>query len=145
MYIPIIKNSPKPAYQQITEGVRKQILTGELKPAEELPSIRQLAQDIQVSVITIRRAYGDLEREGLIYSRPGLGSYVADLAKGELNRLKIELLKPVLEEVACLAKEIELESEQVLFMLADMLKDCSKGEAGNHMNKPDFEGSEDNE
>ncbi|MDW7673295.1 MAG: GntR family transcriptional regulator [Bacillota bacterium] len=123
MYINIIKNSPKPAYQQIMESVQKQILTGELKPEDELPSIRQLAQDIQVSVITIRRAYSDLENQGLIYSRPGVGSYVAQLEEDKLSEMKIELVVPLLAEVVRLTGELRLNSTAVEDLFKKMLEE----------------------
>jgi GntR family transcriptional regulator len=125
MYIPIIKNSPKPAYQQITDSIRKRVLTGELKPNEDLPSIRQLAQDTQVSVITIRRAYSDLENEGLIYSRPGLGYYVAQLTEEQLEELKLEWVMPLLEEVALTAAELGLKPARLLSLLDQLLSDSS--------------------
>jgi GntR family transcriptional regulator len=75
----IISNaSPKPIYSQIEERIRAAIMAGEAKPGEELPSIRGLAQDLRVSVITTKRAYDDLEREGFIVTSPGRGSYVAE-------------------------------------------------------------------
>jgi GntR family transcriptional regulator len=75
----IISNaSPKPIYLQIEECIRAAIMSGEAKAGEELPSIRRLAQDLRVSVITTKRAYDDLERELFIVTSPGRGSYVAE-------------------------------------------------------------------
>lgn len=127
MYINIIKNSPKPAYQQITESIRKRILTRELQVDEELPSIRQLAQDTKVSMITVRRAYSDLEREGLIYSRPGMGYYVAELEKGDIDDVKLELIIPLLQEVVSMARELRLNPDQVQSLLGRMLTDQEEG------------------
>jgi GntR family transcriptional regulator len=68
----------RPMYVQIVEQVRHRIAVGDWPPGHELPSIRALAAASQVSVITIKRAYFDLEREGLIVTRQGRGSFVAD-------------------------------------------------------------------
>ena len=68
----------RPMYLQITEQIRRRIATGDWPAGHELPSIRALAADTQVSVITIKRAYSDLEREGVIVTRQGKGTFVAE-------------------------------------------------------------------
>ncbi len=70
----------RPMYLQITEQIRRRIATGDWPPGHELPSIRALAADTQVSVITVKRAYSDLEREGVIVTRQGKGTFVAERA-----------------------------------------------------------------
>ena len=77
MEIYISNSSGVPIYAQITDQIRTQILTGELKEGEALPSIRQLAKDLRISVITTKRAYEDLEQGGFINTLPGKGSFVA--------------------------------------------------------------------
>lgn len=67
----------EPIYGQITRQIRDKILTGELQEGDALPSIRLLAKELRISVITTKRAYEDLEREGYIYTQPGRGSFVA--------------------------------------------------------------------
>jgi GntR family transcriptional regulator len=69
---------PRPLYLQIIEQVKRRVAVGDLEPGMELPSIRELAAGLQVSVITIKRAYLELEREGVIATRQGKGSVVAD-------------------------------------------------------------------
>jgi len=87
----IIKNSSGlPIYQQIKDQVKQAILSDELDEGEALPSIRQLAADLKVSVITTTRSYGELEQEGFIVNVPGKGCYVApknsDLIREQLLR-----------------------------------------------------------
>ena len=73
----IIENaSPLPIYEQIIQQVRSQILSGELKEGEMLPSMRVLAKELRISVITTKRAYEELERDGFIVSITGKGSFV---------------------------------------------------------------------
>lgn len=71
--------SPEPLHAQISRQIRAKVLARELSDDDALPSIRALARDTRVSVITIQRAYDDLEREGLLRSRPGKGFFVAAL------------------------------------------------------------------
>ena len=77
MNIIISNANDKPIYEQITTQVKNAILSGELHPGEGLPSIRALAKDLRVSVITTKRAYEELEREGFITTVPGKGCFVA--------------------------------------------------------------------
>ena len=75
----LIRNaSDKPIYQQIAEQIQHLILSGELKAGEALPSMRLLAKELRISVITTKRAYEDLERDGFILTQPGRGSFVAE-------------------------------------------------------------------
>ena len=68
----------RPMYLQITEQIRQRVAAGDWPPGKELPSIRALAADLSVSVITVKRAYLDLETEGVIVTRHGKGSFIAD-------------------------------------------------------------------
>ena len=75
----IISNaSGKPIYEQITVQIKSQILSGALTAGDALPSMRTLAKELRISVITTKRAYEDLERDGFILTQPGRGSFVAD-------------------------------------------------------------------
>ena len=76
MNINVQTKSGIPIYEQIERQIKSMIVNGELKEGEMLPSIRALASDIKISVITIKRAYEDLEKEGMIYSVQGKGFYV---------------------------------------------------------------------
>ncbi len=77
MAIIISNSSAKPIYEQITEQVKAEILSGRRTAGDKMPSIRTLAKDLRVSVITTKRAYEELEREGFLETMPGRGSYVA--------------------------------------------------------------------
>ncbi len=73
----ISNSSPIPIYEQIKNSIIKQIMNDELKEDDPIPSIRNLAQDIKISVMTIKKAYDELEEEGYIISRQGKGTFVA--------------------------------------------------------------------
>ena len=85
MNIHITNNSGKALYEQIYDQIKTQILEGTLAAGEPLPTIRGLAKDLRISVITTSRAYSDLERDGYIYSVVGKGSFVAE-ANGQFVR-----------------------------------------------------------
>ena len=75
---PISPAAPKPLYEQIVDGIKREISAGRLAPHAPLPSFRALAEDLLVSLITVKRAYEELEREGLIYRKQGLGTFVSE-------------------------------------------------------------------
>lgn len=106
MHISISQRSDIPIYQQLEEQVIQQVLTGELPGGYKLPSIRSLAQELHISVITVKKAYEELERDGYIITMAGRGSYVAhqndkQLAKSQLLRIE-HLLEAAVDEAVVL-------------------------------------------
>jgi GntR family transcriptional regulator len=85
-------------YQQIVDRIKREISEGRLKPGVALPSFRAFAEDLLVSVITVKRAYEELEREGIIYRRQGLGTFVADLGHHRSRETKLEAARYLLRE-----------------------------------------------
>jgi GntR family transcriptional regulator len=77
-WITVSPSDPRPLYLQVMEQIQRRVAVGDLAAGAELPSIRQLAADLKVSVITIKRAYLELERDGVIVTRQGKGSVVSD-------------------------------------------------------------------
>ena len=92
--IVLARASDRPAYQQIIDQVKQRIASGDWKPGKELPSIRGLASEVRVSVITVRRAYLELERERIIVTRQGIGSFVSE----EVSKLDLRLQKQELTQ-----------------------------------------------
>ena len=78
MNIIISNSSDKPIYEQIRAQIKQMIISGELQAGDQLPSMRMLAKELRISVITTKRAYEDLERDGFIYTVVGKGSFVAE-------------------------------------------------------------------
>ena len=78
MQIYLSNAGQEPIYAQITRQIKQQILSGALRPGDALPSIRLLARELRISVITTKRAYEDLERDGFILTQQGRGSFVAE-------------------------------------------------------------------
>lgn len=85
---PITAAAPGPLYRQIGDAIQAEIRAGHLRPGAPLPSYRLLAEQLLVSVITVKRAYEELERDGCIYRKQGLGTFVADAADKQSLRLR---------------------------------------------------------
>ncbi|NGM80863.1 GntR family transcriptional regulator [Paenibacillus sp. 7124] len=99
MNIILSNSSGEPIYAQIVSQIRQLILQGELAAGDPLPSIRQLAKDLQISVITTKRAYEELEREGLVNSLVGKGSFVSGMNQQYIREQRCRLLEEKMKEV----------------------------------------------
>jgi GntR family transcriptional regulator len=109
-----------PLYEQIVEQVRQQIMAGELAAGAALPSLRALAGELRVSLITTTRAYNDLAAEGLIVNVPGKGSFVAQIDPDEARRNSLERAREGLRQVVARTGHTGLVSLQELTaMLAE--------------------------
>ena len=104
-------------YEQIVNQLKNAIVTGELKANEALPSIRALAGDLGVSVITTKRAYEELEKEGLIRSVAGKGVYVCEYNTNYLKEKQLIMLAKRLSEVIGAAKQAGLSREEIKEMV----------------------------
>jgi GntR family transcriptional regulator len=98
MKIIISNSSPDPIYEQVTRQVKAQIISGDLGEGDSLPSIRKLAQELQISVITTKRAYEELEKEGFIDTVEGKGSFVAMQNKELLREKKMKIVEEKMAE-----------------------------------------------
>lgn len=117
MNINIQSKSSIPIYEQIKNQIKESIIAGEMKEGEPIPSIRILARDLKISVITTKRAYEELEKEGLIYSVAGKGFYVDNPDTGYLIEKKVQGLEEQLDAVLKLCKEAQLSKEEVKDMV----------------------------
>lgn len=117
MNIIISNSSEKPIYEQITDQIKNQIFNGELKEEDALPSIRNLAKELRISVITTKRAYEELERETFIQTVAGKGSYVAGQNKELLKEKRMKLIEDKLTEVIEESKFIDLSLDSLKGML----------------------------
>ena len=117
MKIIISNSSPDPIYEQITKQIKNQIISGQLAEGEALPSIRKLAQELHISVITTKRAYEDLEREGFIDTVAGKGSFVAIQNKEFLREKRMKVVEEKLSEAISEAKMLGISIEELKEML----------------------------
>ena len=119
----IISNiSDKPIYEQIYLQIKGAILRGDLKEGESLPSIRALAKDLRISVITTKRAFDDLERDGFIYSVQGKGSFVAAKNKETVREEYLKQAESKIEEAIVLGRTAGLSDEELKEIFFFILK-----------------------
>lgn len=117
MRIIISNTSNIPIYEQISTQIKEQILNGVLEEGASLPSIRGLAKDVQVSVITTKRAYEELEKEGFIETMQGKGSFVSMQNKELIIENKLQIIEEKLSEIVTDSKILGLKFSEVQVML----------------------------
>ena len=117
MNILIDNKSGAPIYDQIYSQVKSQIMSGELRENEQLPSIRGLANDLRISFITTKRAYEELEKDGFIYTIQAKGCYVAPKNLELLREDNLKKIEQHIEEIIRLAAACNLSREDVISML----------------------------
>jgi len=111
----IISNaSSLPIYEQIYTQIKNTVLLGDLAEGDLLPSIRQLAKDLRISVITTKRAYDELERDGFVYTVAGKGSYVAAKNTGIIREGQLKEIEEHMREIIRLAPACELSREDLI-------------------------------
>jgi GntR family transcriptional regulator len=120
---PISSAAEGPLYEQIASAVAREIAAQRLVPGDMLPSVRRLAADLLVSVITIKRAYEELERAGLIYSRQGVGAFVAEHAAASAGHDALGEVRAALHAAIGAARRARLTEPQVFQLLRTMLKE----------------------
>ena len=117
MEIVISNSSGKPIYEQITDQVKSQIMSGQLKAGDALPSMRALAQSLRISLITTKRAYNDLEAEGFIETVAGKGSFVAAQDPGLLREANLRLAEESIRRAVDVAKRGGISKEELTEMV----------------------------
>ncbi len=123
MLPPISPAAPGPLYEQIVGGVKREIAEGRLVPGAPLPSFRMLAEGLLVSVITVKRAYEELEHEGIIYRKQGLGTFVSEDGIARSREVKRERTRALLREALREGAEAGLSSRKVLGMMKELLEE----------------------
>jgi GntR family transcriptional regulator len=118
----IATGSPEPIYRQLVEQVRRLSAGGQLQPGDAMPSVREIAQALALNPMTVSKAYGLLEMEGVLARRRGLGMVVADSAPARPAD-RADLLRPTLERAAMEARQLELDPDTVLSLFATILKE----------------------
>ena len=118
MKILISHNSKEPIYEQIYNQIKNSILAGEITAGFALPSMRNMAKDLFVSVITTKRAYEELEKAGLIYSIVGKGSFVAEQNVEMIRERKQKIIENQLSEAITNCKEIGLQLSDIQQLVA---------------------------
>ena len=117
LFISLSPHSPDPLYKQVTDQIRDAIATGDLGSGDKLPSIRELGKALDVSLITIKRAYQDLEAQGYILSRHGLGCFVDRVDRADLRAKKLAELETKLIGLVRAAGKHGISKEDVINLM----------------------------
>ncbi|SDF30300.1 transcriptional regulator, GntR family [Massilia sp. PDC64] len=118
----IATGSSEPIYRQLVEQVRRLSASGQLRPGDEMPSVREIASALALNPMTVSKAYSLLEMEGVLARRRGLGMVVAESAPAQPAD-RVSLLRPTLERAALEARQLELDPDTVLSLFATILKE----------------------
>lgn len=122
----IATGSTEPIYRQLMDQIRRMVASGQLRHADVLPSVRDIAQTLTVNPMTVSKAYNMLEAEGLLERKRGMGMLVAARSEQKNNlQNRTELLRPTLTRAALEARQLELDSDTVLAMFELILKETS--------------------
>ncbi|WP_409340767.1 GntR family transcriptional regulator [Paenibacillus sp. MBLB4367] len=114
MNLSVSLTSGEPIYLQIKEQIKNQILAGQLQEGDPLPSIRNLAQTLKISVITTKRAYDDLEQEGLVASVSGKGTFVSGTNKHSIREIKFRELEEQIKSIVTQSRALGLKRNEVM-------------------------------
>jgi GntR family transcriptional regulator len=119
--IQVLPNSGVPIYRQLMEQLKAQVAGGRLPAGEFLPSVRQVAEELQVNPMTVSKAYSLLERDGVVELIRGQGMRVKEMATN--GKVRREAILPLLKQVAATAQQLALKPEQVIAQLKPLLED----------------------
>lgn len=123
---PVSAAAAKPLYEQIVEGIKREISAGRLKAHAPLPSFRVLAEDLLVSLITVKRAYEELEREGIIYRKQGLGTFVSEDGVNRSRAVKHVRAEELLRQALREGIEAGLSESELIAMTRKFLDEMDK-------------------
>ncbi len=111
--IVISQTNPDPLYKQVTDQIRDAIAKGNLPANMRLPSIRNMADELNISAITIKRAYANLESEGYIITRSGMGSFVAEINRDQLKENGLSEIRTNLEKIVIKAAKFGISKDEI--------------------------------
>lgn len=123
MQIIISNSSNKPIYEQIVSQIKAQIISGELKEGDSLPSMRLLAKELRISVITTKRAYEELEKDGFIVTATGRGSFVAEKNLELVRENSLKEIEEGFAEAIDIAKKTDIKKQELLDLLTILYDD----------------------
>ena len=119
---PLSAASPDALYQQIVDAIKREVAAGRLAPGSALPSFRVLAEQLLVSLITVKRAYEELEREGIIFRRQGLGTFVAEQGHDRTRAVRRAAAGQALAVAVKAGREAGMSDRELLQLLREALR-----------------------
>lgn len=120
MFIVVSPLNPDPMYKQVTDQIKDAIATKMLKPEAKLPSIREMSKELKISIITIKRAYADLEKEGYIFTRSGMGSFVANVKTDQLRLEKLSEIKEDMKKILKSGEKFNISASDIITVIKEM-------------------------
>lgn len=127
MNIIIINGSSVPIYEQIKNTIKENIISGKLQDDEQLPSVRTLSKELKISILTVKKAYDELENEGFVVTRQGLGSFVTSDNQELKREEKQKDLENHLIEACKLSKVLELKKEELYELIRFIYEEENDG------------------
>lgn len=115
--------SDTPIYQQLFDQIVAQILSGELQSETALPSIRTMAKELRVSIITIKKSWEELEKRGYIKTVSGKGSYVSSLTNSSIEEKRIELIKDMFKNQVLYCKTLDISKKEIFSVIEELYND----------------------
>lgn len=112
--------SQTPIYEQIQNQIKEMVLSGKLKADEQLPSIRLMAKDLKVGIITVKRAYEELGKEGIVVNLQGRGCFVVDIDRNKIKTIHLQMLREKLLEIKSFADTTDISLEETLRVLNEI-------------------------
>jgi GntR family transcriptional regulator len=113
-FIVISQTNPDPMYKQVTDQIINAIARGIIRTGDKLPSVRNMVEELNISAITVKRAYADLENEGYILTRAGLGTFVSDLDRKKLKREKLQEIRKEIKKILNSARNYGITREEII-------------------------------
>ena len=120
MLLEIDHHSGVPIYRQIKDQVREQIMAGRLKEGEQLVSVRELAEQLKVTPVTVSKAYSAMEAEGLLERRRGIGLFIAEIHSDKKDQTKENMVEALMSKAVTTAIQFGLSEEKTEKMLKDL-------------------------
>lgn len=123
MFIALSPSHPDPMYKQVTDQIKNAIASGDLKPEEKLPSVRELSEALKISAITVKRAYLDLENEGFIFTRAGMGSFVTEIDRNRLRDEKLAEFRTELTRILGTGAKFGISADDIVQLIRQIQED----------------------
>lgn len=120
MNIVISTLSQTPIYEQIKNQIKEMVLCGKLKSQEQLPSIRLMAKDLKVGIITVKRAYEELEKDGIVVNLQGRGCFVSEIDRNKVKEIHMDILRERLVEIRDFADTSGISKEEMINLLDEI-------------------------
>jgi GntR family transcriptional regulator len=117
-------------YKQVTDQIKDAIASGDLKPNDRLPSVREMSEALKVSAITVKRAYLDLETEGYILTRAGLGSFVAEVDRGVLRDRKLGELRTEMRRIVRTGSKFGITADDIIRLTRQLERESHGDDSG---------------